>query len=166
MAQQAQTAGQWETAATHYRRALRWYLPLLPHRAEAFNALATMATDAEKQGQRRRALWAWREAVAGLNASSWPLSLGDKRLQRAESNVSRLVSSQDESVAHSATESSTRPAASTLGSLLILFGFGLWLVALFRLARIEQKASVEQARNTLVSAVVGFILFAMGIVFA
>ena len=166
LAVEAQQAGQWRAATTHYRRALRWYLPLCPHRDQAFDALANMAKESEAQGRADRAISAWRAARAGLNASSLPFFSGSEHLKLANDNIARLQSLADGMDVRAPHGLPGDMRTSSMALLMIVVGFGLWLFGLFKVIGIQASDAPTTIRHMGFSAMVGFAIFAAGILIA
>jgi hypothetical protein len=78
-------------AVEHWGRAARWYAPLAPHVADAYDRLERVATDAERRGDLDLSLAAWR-AVRGAALATRSLHEphADRRA-RADARIAVLM---------------------------------------------------------------------------
>lgn len=83
--------GEADAAIVHYRRAARWYVPASPYVREALDALADIAMEGERAGDRERALLAWRSIRASIMATrSFYVPHAD-RLAQADEHIAELM---------------------------------------------------------------------------
>jgi hypothetical protein len=78
-------------AVEHYRRAIRWSLPLSPNTAEAVSALESIAAQLEADGEVAGALLAWRSLAGGLAATRFLYSGSNPSRENASDQIARLM---------------------------------------------------------------------------
>ncbi|MBW2210107.1 MAG: hypothetical protein JRG67_03535 [Deltaproteobacteria bacterium] len=133
-------------AVEHYRRAIRWSLPLSTNTAEAVSALESIAGELETAGDVTGALLAWRSLSGGLAATRFLYSGSSPTRENASEHIARLIAL-DRSAAIDANLTVEQLAADHRRLLseeispdpwwgtLLLLGMALWVGALVLLAR-------------------------------
>lgn len=168
-------------AVEHYRRAIRWSLPLSPHTAEAVSALESIAAQLEADGDLAGALLAWRSLSGGLAATRFLYAGSNPRRENANEQIARLIA-MDRSAAIDASLSveqlmadhrrllSEKVSPDPWWGTLLLLGMAVWVGALvlvawrgFDSAGRFRRAS---ARGPLWGAILGFVSFTLGLLFA
>ncbi|MGB8332394.1 MAG: hypothetical protein WCE62_19880 [Polyangiales bacterium] len=168
-------------AIEHYRRAIRWSFPFSPYRGDAVSALRAIATRSEANGDLSAALSAWRSLAAGLAASRFLYSAADPELDQARDQIARLIVV-DRSAAIDANLSveqlvvyhrrllDEQISPDPWWGTLLLMGMVVWVGALLVMARLGFDSSGRfrwtSAKGPLSTAAVGFVLFALGLLFA
>jgi hypothetical protein len=168
-------------AVEHYRRAIRWSLPLSPNTAEAVSALESIAAQLEADGEVAGALLAWRSLAGGLAATRFLYSGSNPSRENASDQIARLMA-MDRSAAIDANLSMEQLAADHRRLLsdevspdpwwgtLLLLGMAVWVGALVLLAwrgfDSAGRFRWATARGPIWSALVGFVSFALGLLFA
>jgi len=168
-------------AVEHYRRAIRWSLPLSPNTAEAVSALESIANQLETDRDVAGALLAWRSLCGGLAATRFLYSRSSPARENASDQIARLVA-MDRSVAIDANLSAEQLEADhrrLLGEevapdpwwgTLLLLGMALWVGSLVLLAwrgfDSEGRFRWAAARGSIWGALLGFVSFALGLLFA
>lgn len=168
-------------AIEHYRRAIRWSLPLSPYTAEAISGLASLATELEAEGDSLGALLAWRSLSGGIAATRTLHSGSDPERENANDQIARLMSL-DRGAAIDAGLGTEQLAAdhrrllseqgspAPLWGTLLLLGTAVWVGALVLMARrgfdSAGRFQWPSARGPLWGALVGFVAFALGLLFA
>jgi hypothetical protein len=168
-------------AVEHYRRAIRWSLPLSSNTLEAVSALESIASVLEADGDVAGALLAWRSVSGGLAATRFLYSRTNPARENANEQIARLVA-MDRSVAIDANLSTEQLAADHRRLLdekvspdpwwgtLLLLGMATWVGALVLLAwRGFDSAGRFRwagARGLIWGALAGFVSFALGLLFA
>ncbi len=180
-AQAQREGGNADLAIEHYRRAIRWHAPLNPHSAKARSELEALARQLEADGQRGRALRAWRSLSGGVAAARFLYSGEDPARSRANAEIARLMAlDRNASIDRRLTEEQLAAdhlrLLEELGSpspwwtTLLLLGMAAWVGALFVMAwrGFDSSGRFEwaSARVPLLSALVGFVSFALGLLFA
>lgn len=170
-----------ELAVEHYRRAIRWSLPSSAQRAEAVSALESIARQLEATGDSEGALAAWRSLSGGLAATRVVYLRSSAARDDANDQIARLLA-MDRSAPIDSNLSDTQLAADhhrllsedvsphpSWGTMLLL-GMACWVGALTLLARRGFDSSGRftwaSARGALLGALVGFVSFALGLIFA
>jgi len=173
--------GQLALAVEHYRRTIRWSLPQSPNTAEAVSALESIATQREADGDVAGALLAWRSLSGGLAATRFLYSGPNPARENASDQIARLMAL-DRSAAIDANLSVEQLTADHRRLLseevspdpwwgtLLLLGMATWVGALVLLAWRGFDSSGRfrwpAARGPIWGAVVGFVSFALGLLFA
>jgi hypothetical protein len=168
-------------AVEHYRRAIRWSLPLSTNTAEAVSALESIAGELETAGDVTGALLAWRSLSGGLAATRFLYSGSSPARENASEQIARLIAL-DRSAAIDANLTVEQLAADHRRLLseeispdpwwgtLLLLGMALWVGALVLLARRGFDSAGRfhwaAARGPIWGALVGFVSFALGLLFA
>lgn len=165
-------------AIVHYRRAARWYAPGNPYSRQALSSLGEMGRDAETQGDVPLALSCWRGIRGSILATRSFYTPETAKLRVANQRIADLMSGQPAPVidagksreelrlAHLALLKAT-PRPALAWTLMLLFGFCIWVSALFLFA---QHAFDEEDRWLKAPAikwsgvtVVGLLLFFVGL---
>jgi hypothetical protein len=150
-------------AVEHYRRAIRWSLPLSPNTVEAVSALESIAAQLEADGEVAGALLAWRSLAGGLAATRFLYSGSNPSRENASDQIARLMA-MNRSAAIDANLSNP-----WWGTLLLL-GMAVWVGALVLLAwrgfDSAGRFRWAAARGPIWGALVGFVSFALGLLFA
>jgi hypothetical protein len=168
-------------AVEHYRRAIRWSLPLSPNTVEAVSALESIAAQLEADGEVAGALLAWRSLAGGLAATRFLYSGSNPSRENASDQIARLMA-MDRSAAIDANLSTEQLAADHRRLLsdevspdpwwgtLLLLGMAVWVGALVLLAwrgfDSAGRFRWAAARGPIWGALVGFVSFALGLLFA
>ena len=168
-------------AVEHYRRAIRWSLPLSPHTAEAVSALQSIAAQLEEDGDVAGALLAWRSLSGGLAATRFLYAGSNPARENANDQIARLVSL-DRSAAIDANLNAEQLTADHRRLLseevspdpwwgtLLLLGMAMWVGALVLLATRGFDSSGRfhwaSARGPIWGALIGFVSFTLGLLFA
>lgn len=168
-------------AIEHYRRSIRWALPLSPYQAEAISELESLAKELEAKGDTDRALLAWRSLSGGIAATRTLYSGSQPARENANDHIARLLS-KDRSAAVDARLSAEQLAADhrrllrdevspdPFWGFLLFLGMAVWVGALFFLARrgfdSAGRLHWATARGPVWGALLGFVSFALGLLFA
>ena len=168
-------------AVEHYRRAIRWSLPLSPNTAEAVSALESIAAQLEADGEVAGALLAWRSLAGGLAATRFLYSGSNPSRENASDQIARLMA-MDRSAAIDANLSMEQLAADHRRLLsdevspdpwwgtLLLLGMAVWVGALVLLAwrgfDSAGRFRWAAARGPIWGVLVGFVSFVLGLLFA
>lgn len=168
-------------AIEHYRRTIRWAFPLSPYTAEAISVLESLAERLEAGGDRPGALSTWRSLSGGLAASRFLYSGSHPARENANDQIARLLAT-DQSAAIDANLSVKQLATDHRRLLsepvspdpwwgaLLLLGMSVWVGALAVMARrgfdSAGRFDWASARGPLWGAFVGFVSFALGLLFA
>ncbi|MGB5415237.1 MAG: hypothetical protein WBM26_00070 [Polyangiales bacterium] len=170
-----------DRALEHYRRSIRWALPLSPYHAEAVSELESLAMEFEVEGDTELALLAWRSLSGGLAATRTFYSGSQPARERANDQIARLLA-MDRSAAVDARLSAEQLAADhrrllsdqlspdPFWGLALLLGMAVWVGALVLLARSGFDSTGRlhwaTARGPVWGALLGFVSFALGMLFA
>ena len=170
-----------ERAIEHYRRAIRWALPLSPYTAAAISEWESLAKELEAEGDADGALLAWRSLSGGIAATRYLYSGAHPAHENANDQIARLMA-MDRSAAIDASLSAKQLAAdhrrllseeaspAPIWGVLLLLGMGGWVGALVLLARrgfdSTGRFQWASARGPLWGALLGFVSFALGLLFA
>lgn len=168
-------------AIQHYRRAIRWAFPLSPYSAEAIAELGSLAEELEAEGDRAGALLAWRSLSGGLAATRYLYARSNPARESANAQIARLLA-MDRSAAIDASLSDEQLAAdhrrllsgeispNPFWGALLLLGMAVWVGALVLMARSGFDSAGRfrwaSARGPFWGALVGFVSFALGLLFA
>jgi len=168
-------------AIEHYRRAIRWSLPLSSNTAEAVSALESIAAQLEADGDTAGALLAWRSLSGGLAATRFLYSGSNPARENAGDQIARLVA-MDRGAAIDASLNAEQLAADHRRLLhdevspdpwwgtLLLLGMATWVGALVLLAwrgfDSAGRLRWAGARGPVWGALVGFVSFVLGLLFA
>jgi hypothetical protein len=165
----AEAAGDHTRAIDHFRRTLRWSLPVFNHQAEAVAGLERIARTREVEGDRASALLAWRSIVGGLSSVRSLYAPANPDSTRAKNEITRLAVAEDEAGRYRAMldrEVSPNP----LGGTLLLLGFFVWIASLVLLVGkgFDElgRPRFDAARAPLLGALAGFTSFIIGLLFA
>ncbi|MGB3052755.1 MAG: hypothetical protein WBB42_17265 [Polyangiales bacterium] len=168
-------------AIEHYRRSIRWALPLSPYHAEAISELESLAKELEAEGDTDLALLAWRSLSGGIAATRTLYSGSHPARENANDRIARLLA-MDRSAAVDARLSTEQLAADhrrllrdevspdPFWGIVLLLGMAVWVGALVLLARRGFDSSGRfhwaTARGPVWGALLGFVSFAVGLLFA
>jgi hypothetical protein len=168
-------------AVEHYRRAIRWSLPLSPHTVEAVSALESIAAQLEEDGDVAGALLAWRSLSGGLAATRSLYTGSNPARENASDQIARLVTL-DRSARIDASLSAEQLTADHRRLLseeispdpwwgtLLLLGMAIWVGALALLATRGFDSTGRfrwaSARGPIWGALAGFVSLALGLLFA
>jgi len=168
-------------AVEHYRRAIRWSLPLSPHTVEAVSALESIAAQLEEDGDVAGALLAWRSLSGGLAATRSLYTGSNPARENASDQIARLVTL-DRSAGIDASLSAEQLTADHRRLLseeispdpwwgtLLLLGMAIWVGALALLATRGFDSTGRfrwaSARGPIWGALAGFVSLALGLLFA
>jgi hypothetical protein len=168
-------------AIEHYRRSIRWALPLSPYHAEAISELESLAKELEAEGDTDLALLAWRSLSGGIAATRTLYSGSDPARENANDQIARLLAL-DRSAAVDSRLSDEQLAADhrrllsdevspdPFWGLVLLSGMAVWVGALVLLARRGFDSAGRfhwaTARGPVWGALLGFVSFAIGLLFA
>ncbi|MBT8470732.1 MAG: hypothetical protein HKN10_05760 [Myxococcales bacterium] len=170
-----------DRAIEHYRRSIRWDLPLSPYQAEAVSELQSLANELEAEGNTDLALLAWRSLSGGIAATRTLYSGSQPVREKANDQIARLLAT-DRSAAVDARLSVEQLAADhrrllsdqvspdPFWGLMLMFGMAVWVGALLLLARSGFDSAGRfhwaTARGPVWGALLGFVSFALGLLFA
>lgn len=173
----ASAAGRSDRAVAHYRRAARHFAPPLDSASEALDALAELATTAERAGDEALALSAWRSIRASTLAARSSFVPHSDALELANRRIAVLSAADVEARGQRSTRGGARsmvadldaaPGEHVYGAVLALAGLLTFLAASHRLVaggvRLDDtldRAIVLRASATLV---LGFVVFVAGLV--
>lgn len=169
--------GQLEAAVVHYRRAARWYAPGSPYHVEALGKLGQIGADAEQRGDVDLALAAYRAVRAAIMSTRSFYVPEPQRLRAADERIASLMAglpppamdagkSRDQLRSEHLALLSADPGPSVLWSLVLLFGFAVWIAGAiaFTLRAVDEQDRFVRREvlrwGTLI--VVGFGLFVLG----
>jgi hypothetical protein len=153
---QALAAKDSEEAIRHWRRAARWYVPLAPHVADAYDRLEGLAALAEKEGDLRTALAAWQGVRGSILATRSFYTPHADRLEPANRKIADLMTRLDttppsdmtpEKLAAWHYELLARDESPSVGwSLLAVLGFLVWIGGgvLFALRGVSAEDRLER----------------------
>lgn len=83
--------GDSEGAVRNWRRAARWYLPLAPHVASAYDKLQGLALSAEERGDIQVAISAWTGIRSSVRATRSFYTPYSERLEEADAHLATLM---------------------------------------------------------------------------
>jgi len=168
-------------AVEHYRRAIRWSLPSSTNTAEAVSALESIARELETAGDVAGALLAWRSLAGGLAATRFLYSGSSPARENANDQIARLVAldrgaaidanlTLEQLTADHRRLLSEEVSPDPWWGTLLLSGMALWVGALVLLAwrgfDSAGRFHWAAARGPIWGALVGFVSFALGLLFA
>lgn len=168
-------------AIEHYRRSIRWALPLSPYHTEAISELESLAKELEAEGDRDLALLAWRSLSGGIAATRTLHTGSHPARENANDQIARLLA-MDRSAAVDARLSPEQLAADhrrllndevspdPFWGLVLLLGMAVWVGALVLLARRGFDSAGRfhwaTAQGPVWGALLGLVSFAVGLLFA
>ncbi len=177
----AHEAGDDDGALIHWRRAAKWYAPGNPYSVRALDHLAALGAARERSGDVEGALAAWRSVRGAIFATRTLTVPHSERRARADDHIARLMARQppppidagkteselyDEHLALLSETPGPRPGF----ALLALLGFFGWVGGAFLLASrgidAEDRVHRPEALKWLAVVVVGFAVFAVGLLYA
>lgn len=180
-AEARRSAGDFESALAHYRRAARMYVPFSPYVTSALDAMESMAETEERGGQVERALFAWRQVRAGILAAQSFYVPHSDRLDRANRRIADLTaelppppidagkSREDLRLEHLDLLERAR-GPSVFFSWLAVAGWIGWITSAFGFLRHgidgEDRIRRPAATRWATAFGVGFALFTLGLAFA
>jgi type II secretory pathway component PulJ len=172
---------QFARAVEHYRRAIRWSFPLSPQTVEAVSALESIAAQLEGEGNMTGALLAWRSLSGGLAATRFLYAGSNPARENANDQIARLMA-MDRSAAIDANLTVEQLTADHRRLLseevspdpwwgtLLLMGMAVWVGALALMAwrgfDSAGRFHWASARGPLWGAILGFVSFTLGLLFA
>lgn len=169
---EAQKAGDPQTAIRWWRRAARWYVPGAPHVGDAYDRLDEFAVAAEARGDSRNALAAWRGIRGSILATRSFYTPHVERLAPANRRIAALMAKAEGASADPARTEAERAtwhyellardeAPSVFWSIVALLGFGMWIAGggLFAL-----RAVTKEDQLVAKTAAISGILVATGLV--
>ena len=167
-----------DAARVHYRRAARWYAPGNPFSTDALDRLAGMAREAEERGDAETALSCWRAVRGAILSTRSSYVPHAQRLDRANVRIAALMAAQPPPPMDTG-RSTDELEAEHLGmlrelahpslpwTLVLLFGFLVWIVGAFLFAAraidTEDRFVRPQALRYGAMIVLGFAAFAVGL---
>jgi len=167
---QAMAKGDVEGAVVAWRRAARWYAPLAPHVAGAYERLESLGREADAHGDRAGALLAWRAIRSSALATRSFYQPYADQLAAADERIAALMAA-EEKAAGAKDESERREfhlallrrddAPSIGWTALALAGFAAWVGGGFWFARRGVTADDKLDRR---AAIQSGILIAAGLV--
>ena len=168
-------------AIEHYRRSIRWALPLSPYHTKAISELESLAEELEADGDINLALLAWRSLSGGIAATRTLYTGSHPARENANDQIARLLA-MDRSAAVDARLSAEQLAGDhrrllsdevspdPFWGLVLLLGMAVWVGALVSLARRGFDSTGRfhwaTARGPAWGALLGFVSFALGLLFA
>jgi hypothetical protein len=173
--------GDVDASIVHYRRAATWYAPGNPFSTDALDRLLALGASAAEEGDRTRALLAYRSARGAiLSARSFYTPHGE-RLAHANHAIADLLAAEEpppidagkspEELRREHLALLERTARPKIGwTVLLLFGFAAWVSGAFAFATCaiddEDRLVAVEARKWGTVFVVGFGLFVLGMALA
>lgn len=156
-------------AVDHFRRTLRWSLPLTDWDDAAIAGLEAIARERESSGDREGALLAWRSISGGLASTRFLYGSPQAALARVKNEITRLAVPDDEAGRYRAMLD-REIAPDPVGGTLLVLGFLGWLVSLVLLIRHGfdplGRLHLQAARAPLLGAFAGFASFVVGLLLA
>jgi hypothetical protein len=171
----AMARGDGAAALVAWRRAARWYAPLAPHVASAYERMEALARAADANGDTAQALEAWRAIrSSALATRSFYTPYADK-LEAANQRIAELMARAD------TTSKKTQPerhayhlellerdeSPSVPWTLVALAGFAAWVGGGFWLARrgvtAEDKLERRTAARAAMLIAVGLLVWLLGL---
>jgi hypothetical protein len=172
------SAGDSDEAIRWWRRAARWYVPLAPHVADAYDRLETLATEAEAKGDLATALAAWQGVRGSILATRSFYVPHEERLDPANRHIASLLARMEGAAPDAGKTEAQRAAwhyqlldrdeAPDVGwTLLALAGFLTWIGggALFAWRGIsaDDKLVPRAATTAGVLVASGLVLWLLGL---
>jgi hypothetical protein len=173
--------GRIDAAILHYRRAARWYAPASPYPPRALERLASLAVEAEDEGQRERALSAWRSIRAAIMSTRSFYTPFEGRLESANERIAELMAAGEPPPIDAGKSRATlrrehlalltQPRRPRLVfSFAAVVGLAVWVGAAFAFSRRaideEDRLRPRQAVRWGIAFLAGFALFAVGLALA
>jgi hypothetical protein len=176
-AEQAFARADLDLAITYLRRAARWNAPFNVYAQDAFERLEKLAADLERQGDRARALTAYRAVHASIHASRGLWASEEARLQRADRHIARLMASEPPAGVDASLTAEQRQELylsqlagrrpSAFWVVFALSGFATWVTAaaVFLLRGVDRQGRVVRriARRSGLVLLLGWLAFALGL---
>jgi hypothetical protein len=173
----AMARGDAPAALVEWRRAARWYAPLAPHVADAYERMEALARAAEEKGDQALALDAWRGIRSSALATRSLYTPYEDRLAEANQHLAALMARQEVALDPKQDERARRELhlglllrrddPSVPWTLLALGGFAMWVGGGFWLARRGVTADDQLDRKNAIRAaaliVVGLVLWMLGL---
>ncbi len=164
-------------ALVQWRRAARWYAPLAPHVAAAYDRMEKLARAAEDKGDEALALEAWRGIRSSSLATRSFYTPYPDRLERANQRIAVLMARQEVKAGRAKSEEERRvvqlgflerdEAPSVVWTLVALCGFAGWVAGGFWFARrgvtAEDKLDPRNAIRAGVLIAVGLVVWMLGL---
>ncbi len=159
-------------AVEHYRRAMRWKLPLSPYPRRAAQSLEALAQQLEGQGRVEEAMLAWRSLAGSAAATRSIFAPTDPMIEKASRALLRL--SQTRGPGEPVTASVVRreakpmraPAPHPWWSTCLLLGFATWVGGLVATVSrgFDRLGHLiwSQAKLPLSASILGFTAFVTG----
>jgi hypothetical protein len=134
----ALAAGDREGAIRWWRRAARWYVPLAPHVASAYDRLESIGREAEERGDLATALAAWQGVRGSILATRSFYVPHEERLEPANRRIAAVLARMEGAAPDAGQSEAERTAwhyrllerdeAPDVGwTLVALLGFAAWL---------------------------------------
>jgi hypothetical protein len=170
-----------DSAIVHYRRAARWYAPGSPYHVQALQHLAELGHEAQQQGDRERALLAYRSLRSAIMATRSAYVPEPARLRAANQRIAALMSElpppgmdAGKSKAQLQREHlallEAVPGPNVFWTCVLLCGFFGWVAAAFafsaRAIDEDDRWVVPEARRWGALIALGFGLFVLGMALA
>jgi hypothetical protein len=165
-------------ALVGWRRAARWYAPLAPHVADAYDRMEALARAADEEGDRALALDAWRAIRSSVLATRSFYTPFADRLAAANDRIATLMAAEEQRAGAEPGDEAARrelhlgllerdDSPSIPWTLLALAGFAAWVGGGFWLARRGVTADDRLDRRTATRAAVlialGLLLWMLGL---
>jgi hypothetical protein len=174
-------AGEPLRAIAHYRRALRWSLPFDGRTEHALESMRSLARSFEARGQIDDALVAWRSILGGVAATRFIATRRRPHREEAIEEIARLVAEHQRTGIDADTdfvelvaehrellEKGTSPHP--VWGTMLLVGFAGWLTGLMLTASRgfapSGRLQWQRARVPLTAALLGWMVFVLGLVWA
>ncbi len=157
-----------KSAIRHWRRAARWYLPLAPHVAAAYDKLRGLAKQAEENKDRETALSAWTAIRSSSLATRHVTSPYSDRRAEADTHIATLMANWERELG------STQPAEARVAwhyaalqknympsvgwSIVALLGLALWIGSGFGFA----LKGVDE-NDKIIAKAAGYSAFGIGL---
>jgi hypothetical protein len=134
---EAQASGDSEAAVRWWRRAARWYVPMAPHVASAYDRLQSLAEAAEGKGDTQVALAAWTGIRSSIRATRSFYTPFSERVDEADEHIAALMVQREQAEGTSRDPKERQewhyallkldPMPSVFWSLVALLGLALWI---------------------------------------
>jgi hypothetical protein len=172
----AMARGDPAAALVGWRRAARWYAPLAPHVADAYERMEALARAADERDDPALALDAWRAIRSSVLSTRSVYTPYADRLDAANGRIAALMAKQE--VAMGKTDEAARrelhlglllrdESPSVPWTLVALAGFAAWVGGGFWLARRgvtdEDKLERRTAARAAVLIAVGLLVWMLGL---